>query len=152
MVNNTQLSKILADQILAKISNQLIVNKQYNTIYQSSFGEYEIANYKGELLIEFDTQKPGYGVYYGFKIEKEPDITDIDISNINKLFAPIMQHIEFVLQKATYLTDGVYDKKYYWAFWLRCNDFDIDSAKKHMEIIQDYFNQLTISKYNVVKL
>lgn len=29
MVNNTQLSKILADQILAKISNQLIVNKQY---------------------------------------------------------------------------------------------------------------------------
>lgn len=52
MVNNTQLSKILADQILAKISNQLIVNKQYNTIYQSSFGEYEIANYKGELLIK----------------------------------------------------------------------------------------------------
>lgn len=27
MINNTQLSKILADQILAKISNQLIVNK-----------------------------------------------------------------------------------------------------------------------------
>ena len=90
MVNNTQLSKNLADQILAKISNLLIVNKQYNTIYQSSFGEYEIANYKGELLIEFDTQKPGYGVYYGFKIKKETDITDIDISTINKLFAPIM--------------------------------------------------------------
>lgn len=125
MVNNTQLSKNLADQILAKISNLLIVNKQYNTIYQSSFGEYEIANYKGELLIEFDTQKPGYGVYYGFKIKNETDITDIDISTINKLFAPIMQHIEFVLQKATYLTDGVYDKKYYWAFWLRCDDFDI---------------------------
>ena len=104
------------------------------------------------MLIEFDTQKPGYGVYYGFKIKKETDITDIDISDINKLFAPIMQHIEFVLQKATYLTDGVYDKKYYWAFWLRCNDFDIDSAKKHMEIIQDYFNQLAISKYNVVKI
>ena len=34
----------------------------------------------------------------------------------------------------------------------KCNDFDIDSAKKHMEIIQDYFNQLAISKYNVVKL
>ena len=152
MINNTQLSKILADQILAKISNQLIVNKQYNTIYQSSFGEYEIANYKGELLIEFDTQKPGYGVYYGFKIEKEPEITDRDISTINKKFAPIMQHIEFVLQKATYLTDGVYDKKYYWAFWLRCNDFDIDSAKKHMEIIRDYFNQLVIAKYPIVKI
>lgn len=103
-------------------------------------------------LIEFDTQKPGYGVYYGFKIKKESDITDFDISAINKLFAPIMQHIEFVLQKATYLTDGIYNSRVYWAFWLRCNDFDIDSAKKHMEIIQDYFNQLAISKYNVVKL
>ena len=70
---------------MAKISNQLIVNKQYNTIYQSSFGEYEIANYKGELLIEFDTQKPGYGVYYGFKIKKESDITDFDISAIPQI-------------------------------------------------------------------
>lgn len=70
MVNNTQLSKILADQILAKISNQLIVNKQYNTIYQSSFGEYEIANYKGELLIEFDTQKPDMVFIMGLKLKK----------------------------------------------------------------------------------
>ena len=151
MVNNTQLSKILADQILAKISNQLIVNKQYNTIYQSSFGEYEIANYKGELLIEFDTQKPGYGIYYGFMITKN-GIDRNEATKINNIFVPIRQHLEFVLKKVVYLTDGIYNSRVYWAFWLRCNDFDIDSAKKHMEIIQDYFNQLAISKYNVVKI
>ena len=75
-----------------------------------------------------------------------------EATKIDNIFLPIRQHLEFVLKKVVYLTDGIHNSRVYWAFWLRCNDFDIDSAKKHMEIIQDYFNQLAISKYNVVKL
>ena len=103
------------------------------------------------MLIEFDTQKPGYGIYYGFMITKN-GIDRNEASKIDNIFLPIRQHLEKIKKKVVYLTDGICNSRVYWAFWLRCNDFDIDSAKKHMEIIQDYFNQLAISKYNVVKI
>ena len=109
------------------------------------------SGYKGNLLIEFNEKEPGYGIYYGFMITQD-GIDAQKASTIDTIFTPIRQHLELILNKDVYLTDGIYYNRIYWAFWLRCNDFDIDSAKKHMEIIQDYFNQLAISKYNVVKI
>ncbi|MCF2579149.1 hypothetical protein I6E38_08505 [Prevotella stercorea] len=150
-MSNIDLKAQLAKQMLGYLHNELIKDANEPTLYRLSYGQYEVSSYKGELLIEFDTQKPGYSIYYGFMITKN-GIDRNEATKINNIFVPIRQHLEFVLKKVVYLTDGIYNSRVYWAFWLRCNDFDIDSAKKHMEIIQDYFNQLTISKYNVVKL
>lgn len=147
MTINKRLQKRLAKQILGKVKSQLIHNPKDASTYQLSYGTYKISNYQGELLIEFDENVPVAGVYYGFQINNVCKIEESDIDNIDKLFAPIIQHLEFVLQKTIYLTDTVSGNKY-WAFWLKCNDFDIESAKKHMEIIRDYFNQMIISKYS----
>lgn len=148
MIDKEKLKKRLADQILDELKNLLINNPKGESTYQMSYGTYKISSYQGELLIEFDKSTPEVGIYYGFQINNDGKIEETDIDNIDKLFAPIIQHLESVLQKAVYLTDRVSNNKY-WAFWLRCNDFDIESAKKHMEIIRDYFNQIIISKYSI---
>ena len=150
-MSNIDLKDQLAKQMLGYLHNELIKDANEPTLYRLSYGQYEVSSYKGELLIEFDTQKPGYGIYYGFMITKN-GIDANEAIKIDNIFLPIRQHLGFVLKKVVYLTDGIYNSRVYWAFWLRCNDFDIDSAKKHMEIIQDYFNQLAIYKYNVVKI
>lgn len=139
----------LAKQMLSHLPNELVKVAKGSTLYRLSYGQYKVSNYEGELLIEFDEAKPGYGIYYGFMITNGK-IDKNEVTKIDNIFSPIMQHLGLVLKKFVYLTDGVYDK-YYWPFWLRCDDFDIDSAKKHMEIIQDFFNLLAI-KYNVVKI
>ena len=141
----------LARQILQKLPKELSQDKTEQTLYRLSYGCFEISGYKGNLLIEINKKEPGYGIYYGFMITQD-GIDAQKASTIDTIFTPIRQHLELILNKDVYLTDGIYYNRIYWAFWLRCNDFDIDSAKKHMEIIQDYFNQLAISKYNVVKI
>ena len=150
-MSNIDMKGQLANQMLGYLHNLLIKDANEPTLYRLSYGRYEVSNYNGELLIEFDTQKPEYGIYYGFMITKEGLNTN-EATMIDNLFAPIRQHLEFILKKVVYLTDGIYNNRTYWAFWLRCNDFDIESAKKHMEIIQDYFNQLIISKYSIAKI
>ena len=150
-MSNIDLKAQLAKQMLGYLHNELIKDANEPTLYRLSYGQYEVSSYKGELLIEFDTQKPGYGIYYGFMITQD-GIDAQKASTIDTIFTPIRQHLELILNKDVYLTDGIYYNRIYWAFWLRCDDFDIETAKKHMEIIQDYFNQLAISKYNVVKI
>lgn len=150
-MSNIDLKAQLEKQMLGYLHNELIKDANEPTLYRLSYGQYEVSSYKGELLIEFDTHKPGYGIYYGFMITKN-GLDANEAAKINKIFVPIRQYLEFVLKKFVYLTDGIYNSRVYWAFWLRCNDFDIDSAKKHMEIIQDYFNQLVIVKYPIVKI
>ena len=150
-MSNIDLKDQLAKQMLGYLHNELIKDANEPTLYRLSYGQYEVSSYKGELLIEFDTQKPGYGIYYGFMITQD-GIDAQKASTIDTIFTPIRQHLELILNKDVYLTDGIYYNRIYWAFWLRCNDFDIDSAKKHMEIIRDYFNQLVIAKYSIVKI
>lgn len=150
-MSNIDMKEQLTKQMLGYLQNKLVLDAKETTLFRLSYGQCVISNYQGELLIEFDTQKPGYGIYYGFMITQE-GIDEKEAHKIDTIFAPIRQHLEFVLNKAVYLTDGIYDNRIYWAFWLRCNDYDIESAKKHMEIIRDYFNQIIISKYSITKI
>ena len=141
----------LATQILQKLPRELSQDKTEKTLYRISYGCFEISGYQGNLLIEFDKEKPGYGIYYGFMITQD-GIDAQKASTIDTIFIPIRQHLEFILNKDVYLPDGIYYNRIYWAFWLRCDDFDIETAKKHMEIIRDYFNKLVIAKYPIVKI
>ena len=78
---------------LDHLLNELIKDANEPTLYRLSYGQYEVSSYKGELLIEFDTQKPGYGIYYGFMITKN-GIDRNEATKIDNIFLPIRQHLE----------------------------------------------------------
>ena len=39
-----------------------------------------------------------------------------EATKIDNIFLPIRQHLEFVIKKVDYLTDGIYNSRVYWAF------------------------------------
>lgn len=149
-IDNNKLREKLADQMEKHLHGNL--DKKNDDLYQKEFGTYKIGEYKGDLLIEFDKNNPAVGVYYGFKIQTNEKYTDPKkLDAIDQLFSPIIQHLELELNKVVYRTDNYIDN-YYWAFWLRCDDFDLDSAIRNMLLIRDYFNNIIVSKYDITKL
>lgn len=147
-IDNNKLKEKLAIQMLPNI--KVWLEKVPNdSLYQKCFGKFRINGYNGELLIEFDENNPVAGIYYGFKIHNENGFKDYgELENIDKVFLPMIQYFESKLNKVVYITDNC-TNIYYWAFWLRCNDYDLNLAVKHMEFIRDYFNQIIISKYDI---
>ena len=69
-MSNIDLKAQLEKQMLGYLHNELIKDANEPTLYRLSYGQYEVSSYKGELLIEFDTQKPGYGIYYGSLVSR----------------------------------------------------------------------------------
>lgn len=150
VIDNNKLRERLAYQMEKHLHGNL--DRTDNGLYQKEFGTYKIGEYKGDLLIEFDKNNPAVGVYYGFKIQTNGKYTDPKkLDAIDQLFSPIIQHLELELNKVVYRTDNYIDN-YYWAFWLRCDDFDLDSAIRNMLLIRDYFNNIIVSKYDITKL
>ena len=93
-MSNIDLKAQLAKQMLGYLHNELIKDANEPTLYRLSYGQYEVSSYKGELLIEFDTQKPGYGIYYGFMITKN-GIDRNEATKINNTLIP--QHFDLTL-------------------------------------------------------
>lgn len=143
-IDNEKLKEKLVNQMLEHLNKKLAETK--NGLYQKVFGTYKIGKYQGDLLIEFDKNNPAVGVYYGFKIQTDEKYIDPQkLDAIDQLFTPIIQSLEFELNKVIYRTDNYIDN-YYWAFWLRCDDFDLDSAIRNMLLIRNYFEQKNSSQ------
>lgn len=94
-----------------------------------------------EVLIEFDTNQPAYGIYYGCFV-------DIKYSNFNQLEMIWEQTVLSIkrdlalywrsAQKASnkMLEDDGLDKRGFWPFWIRLeDDEDIFEAVKNVHII-----------------
>lgn len=135
----------LTDKFLPEIEGVLVC-AQKEKLYQKIFGTYSVEigggkKFEGKLLVEFNEDVPKDGIYYGFKLSGISVANDID--EIDRLFAPFREHLEFEMKKKVYPANNN-NGNYYWVFWLRDDNADIETIVSEMEHIRDYFNKLIL--------
>lgn len=135
----------LTDKFLPEIKGILVYDPK-EKLYQKIFGTYIVEigggkKFEGKLLVEFNEVVPKDGIYYGFKLSGISTANDID--ELERLFAPFREHLEFELKKKACPADNIADN-YYWVFWLRDDNADIETIVPEMELIRDKFNKLIL--------
>lgn len=127
-VRNKELKHIIMYKLCR---NPLSESKEF--LFESNSPE---KKYKYEFLVEFDTETPGYGIYYGcratmdFSIDSEKEI-EKQIDLINEDWAEIKDEVKKILnnvfQNKKYcdrsfrITNNVNDNTY-WSFCIALND------------------------------
>jgi len=110
-------------------------------------------NYNGydvEFLIEFDTNKPYYGIYYGARLCLQKDSL-VELSNLEKDFKPIRKRITDVLELPLRTSDIVgkeNGKIVFWPFSVTLGEEqDISVAENNLKKMKDVFEDIIAQKY-----
>ncbi len=112
-----------------------------NNIHMFFYGTAKKEDIECAVLIEFDENRPAYGIYYGCKVPS----SKFTAPAIDKQWETIIKTMKndfgmhwnnFNKANNRILSCEHEDKKHYWPFWIRLNDDeDIYEAVKGVQII-----------------